>query len=871
MSVSTSLGPIFNGTNVDGKLIISGKEQIKLTDKVNRFNNQGLNVYMNLSSIINVTAYPYAYDINADGKYELIFPMGNKTYLTRFYNETVLEVLWELETGIVEASPFISDYDGDGASEIFIMNKTGHLYVVNSTGSVEREVSTNISPSQIQGYDINGDGALELIVFGKNNNLYYLTMTGDYGPFTLLAEGSAYGIYGYPLIYDDDGDNKLSIITLLKSITGTAFAVALTSNETNWALLTGRTTLPILKDVTLEPIFGNLTTDSTDSPQQNPYEMGLFLGKNQVLIVSIVGVSTYIEANFTVGWNFSSINPMTGDIDGDSQDEIIVVDENGTIHAMKTGVEIWQRKVTNLTKLELLADLSSDQGLELLVKTSNGIYYIINSTGEIIGNIVPTWNKSRFPLVFDIDSDNLNELVLFTDMGLKIFDQNSNGITWTTFRHDGYRTNNPSLLVDSEYDGLFDKAEENVGTLKSDGDTDNDMALDYTEVALMISDPLNNDTDGDHLLDGWEQFYRVNYNATLNPLNADTDNNNKTDDLEDFDNDNLTNIEEQIFGSNPMIADTDNDGLTDGFEVNNTQTDPANPDTDGDGMPDGYEYEKGFNPLNATDGGLDPDDDGLNNTLEYLHETDPFNPDTDGDGMPDGYEVKYDLDPKDPDDSLIDSDSDGLINNLESSYNTNPNSNDTDGDGMPDGWEVGYGLNPTDSGDNETDIDEDGLANLKEYQLGTDPANPDTDGDGMPDGYEYEKGFNPLDSWDGDNDNDRDGLTNSMEYEYGTNPFSSDTDGDNLTDGFEVEIGSNPLVEDSDGDGLSDGEEVVIGTNPLKVDTDGDGVNDYVEFINGRNPLDAYDGMQYLAFYTALLVISSLIILYVYLVSKKRE
>ncbi|MDP6810988.1 MAG: S8 family serine peptidase [Kiritimatiellia bacterium] len=70
------------------------------------------------------------------------------------------------------------------------------------------------------------------------------------------------------------------------------------------------------------------------------------------------------------------------------------------------------------------------------------------------------------------------------------------------------------------------------------------------------------DADGDGLINRYE------YYLGTTPLDADTDGNNIPDALEDFDNDGLSNGDEQdIFGSDPGDPDTDDDGYDDGDEV----------------------------------------------------------------------------------------------------------------------------------------------------------------------------------------------------------------------------------------------------------------------------------------------------------------
>lgn len=136
-----------------------------------------------------------------------------------------------------------------------------------------------------------------------------------------------------------------------------------------------------------------------------------------------------------------------------------------------------------------------------------------------------------------------------------------------------------------------------------------------------------------------------------------------------------------------------------------------------------------------------------------------------------------------------------------------------------------------------------GLSDLEEYQLGTHPRLEDTDGDGVRDDEEVEGLDFPSD--------DRD------PFRY-TDPLHADTDRDGLTDGVEArdpwvvnavgrepyQAASDPLRADADGDGLTDAWERHVGTDPAFWDSDEDGAGDFVEVAGERegvetNPLRA--------------------------------
>lgn len=203
-----------------------------------------------------------------------------------------------------------------------------------------------------------------------------------------------------------------------------------------------------------------------------------------------------------------------------------------------------------------------------------------------------------------------------------------------------------------------------------DRDYDNDGISNQDEYDLckpslnsICLDPLNPDTDGDGMWDGWE------FENDLNPLDP-------VDALLDSDIDGLSNLQEFIYGSNPKSPDSDSDGMPDWWEYSmglNPTLDDSSIDSDNDIMSNLYEYQYGFNASNFNDGALDFDNDGASNAREFLSYTDPTVSDTDGDGMPDGFEIEYNLDPL-KNDANQDKDGDLIPNLLEYRLGLNPKS-----------------------------------------------------------------------------------------------------------------------------------------------------------------------------------------------------
>jgi hypothetical protein len=262
---------------------------------------------------------------------------------------------------------------------------------------------------------------------------------------------------------------------------------------------------------------------------------------------------------------------------------------------------------------------------------------------------------------------------------------------------------------------------------KADPDEDGLGNLDEFRAG---SNPLNPDTDGGGIPDGWEVKYG------LDPTNPD-------DDTFDHDNDGWHNYREFLEGTNPLKANTDNDR----YPLDSTDPNPL--------VPDGYDtYKGGLGPGPDWPNETDTDKDLIPDKAEPFWGTDPFNPDCDGDGLIDGLEKQAGTDPNDPD-----TDNDGLLDGQEVRKDdedihftgTDPLKADTDGDG---------------TGDAEDDVDGDGLPNGAEwfyddigYPVGwTNPRDADTDGDRVKDGSEVagnpDNGFQTSDPLKEDTDDD---------------------------------------------------------------------------------------------------------------------
>ncbi|HEY1097585.1 MAG TPA: hypothetical protein VGF99_01600, partial [Myxococcota bacterium] len=248
--------------------------------------------------------------------------------------------------------------------------------------------------------------------------------------------------------------------------------------------------------------------------------------------------------------------------------------------------------------------------------------------------------------------------------------------------------------LDSDGDGLTDLQE----------DADHDDVRDNNE-----TNPLLPDTDGDGLCDGPNSvFDGVGADSELVCLGG-----------EDRDSD-ADPSDRGVSETNPLNPDSDGDGLCDGFksvlgvcvagenidggDVAQNETDPLNPDSDDDGLCDGRPSV----PLTACSG-FENEDGG---DVDPDTETDPLLPDTDSDGLCDG-----NVDVVNPLVGNCTAGEDDNANGVVDDGETDPRLFDTDGDGLNDGLEVlggGYGgpvdANPAVPGfqTDPLDVDSDG-------------------------------------------------------------------------------------------------------------------------------------------------------------------
>ncbi len=401
---------------------------------------------------------------------------------------------------------------------------------------------------------------------------------------------------------------------------------------------------------------------------------------------------------------------------------------------------------------------------------------IYEGTGDVDGDTVPNY------LDLDSDGDGIVDSAEDTSMPeASGIDSDSDGI-------DDIYDVSTGGGVDVDGNGFIDSLEPT--------DSDSDGTPDF----------LDNDSDGDGILDIVEGSDDTDTDSLPNYLDLDSD--------ADGINDSIEGATDDDADTKPNFIDTDSDddGIDDSVEgVLDTDSDTTpnylDTDSDGDGIDDNVEGSvDADNDTFPNYVDTDSDDDGIDDSVEGVLDTDSdttpnyLDTDSDGDGISDAVE------------GALDSDGDGLSNAVDI---------DANNDGIPD-MSVGNGDTDTDGVADflDSDIDGDGIANVIENSAGD---GTDTDNDGTPDYL--------------DTDSDNDGISDDREGSVDTDGDSIidaqdiDSDNDGLTDRIEGHVDTDDdgvvdaLDRDSDNDGILDALEVGI-TPDQPLDTDGDGIID---------------------------------------------
>jgi len=468
------------------------------------------------------------------------------------------------------------------------------------------------------------------------------------------------------------------------------------------------------------------------------------------------------------------------------------------------------------------------------------IYYLtyeqtISTCGGVSGTaIVPTNSDADLnPDFLDIDSDNdgiVDNTEAQTTVGYiapsgsdtdgdgldNAYDADDGGTYITPVNTDGI--DNPDFTdLDSDNDSFSDLIEGH--------DSDGNGIADAGSPANSGLSGGSTDSDGDGLLDGWDNNTGLS-DATNNGLNpsshpdvANAGSDRDWREIKDSDDDGIADA---------IDLDDDNDGIPDVIEALGNNPDG---DEDGDGIPNWLDVtDDGNGGDGSTTSYSDADGNGIPDVFDFDFDGIPnhLDKDSDNDGIVDileagGTDINFDgeIDYPTPgvSSSMIDADNDGLADAFDDVDSGSGGGEVTSGTALPAPNSDGLGnVNFLD-----IDADDDGIVDNTEAQPTASyisPSGIDTDLDGLDDAYDPD--CTPCGAITGvyitpvntegtgnpdytDLDTDDDGILDSIE--------GHDTNGDGLADiGSPANTGVSGGMVDADGDGLLDGFDNNVGS-----------------------------------------------------------
>ncbi|MHA1347815.1 MAG: hypothetical protein ACTSVO_02325 [Candidatus Heimdallarchaeaceae archaeon] len=617
--------------------------------------------------------YPYAplvLDFNDDKILETVVvgtmqeSVGKAIFLIR--NENIvsgwpLELFWDVANVEILGKVSLPGDPDEGVAfrytELIGENPQETFFIVTENGDIYAPFGFTLPGSFVPGtifHDLDDDGDKEFITIRRDGYIFSLTSDGNnITNWPMQVNDSI--VYNQPVIEDINYDNKLDIIVC----TDKGMVYAWNQNGTLVDNFPRNLSLfyPEEEEIRTMPIVDDFDNDG---------KIELFAAST---VRQIYGISLDPYTNKTwnaeVLTNVYYIQGIAYDLDNDGKKEVIQHTSYG-INVFSVGLELEEvfsySSGGNFYGTPAVADIDGDNYPEIII--TNSIYvYILEHDGQLkerIDNWLP-FSDQNSPLIYDIDNDKEVEIIRLSERGLIFIEEtNDYGLApWIDIFGSSTHTTN----FDLDNDGLWDYEEEILGTNMSNNDSDGDTVSDGDEINQYMLDPLVSDIDSDTDEDGISNIEEIDIYQS-NVENPDTD----FDGLNDWD-------EINVYNTNLLSSDTDEDGLSDDYEVlyefldpNNPDDahqdydednldniderswgcDPANPDTDEDGLLDGDEIKRYFtNPL-LSDAEADYDGDGLTNVEEVdIYNTDPSTPDTDGDGYDDKSEVENGSDPLD--------------------------------------------------------------------------------------------------------------------------------------------------------------------------------------------------------------------------------
>ncbi|MES2706849.1 MAG: LamG-like jellyroll fold domain-containing protein [Verrucomicrobiota bacterium] len=512
---------------------------------------------------------------------------------------------WEI-TGITVES--LADTDSDGMPDVYELAHSLNKDVNDATADPDNDLSSNITEferrTNPQKADTDGDGYRDGVE----------TLTTAWGSVTDTGTN--------PLDADTDGDGLLDGVenpTLaFTGLTQTGTDPNITDSDTDsW-------------DDRTETVFGGnpkVTATTPSLPAASLHILASWNFNDSSKPAAAVDQSHGFRGKLTGRATFSS---DAGGRTGTAGDRALNL---GSVQSAGTTMQLPDASFLNFTGVNNQVSIAFWQKLDSVTASHAFFAKFIPGGGDTRGlSAHATWNNNNF--YWDTAgccAEPTQRQVVGKPAALNLT---------TAWHHIVFQKNGPlkEIWVDgvllasqtgssplpTNFTSLF------VGSGDNGGNNTAGLVDDFTVFAEALTEPqikslaagsspltLLDDTDGDGMLDNYEEANGLNKNSAA-------------DRNTDFDSDESSNFQEYTRGTRANNPDTDGDTLKDGVETGtgswssstSTGTNPLKTDTDGDGWADNVETNTGTY-ANAADTGTNP------NKL-----------DTDGDTISDSYEVK---------------------------------------------------------------------------------------------------------------------------------------------------------------------------------------------------------------------------------------